>query len=138
MKSILSDREKIEKWNDICIMLGFFKSGETELWLRFNNVKYTPGGSVLAPDGFGLQFSTPDSAKGLITNVNSEQMATHILAVFSGRITFSSTAVEVIFWKEVIERLDAQFATFTPPDIVPVYVREVLKYPADGEGELPI
>ena len=134
---ILSDKEKIEKWNDLCLAKNWSKAGELHIWLHAHNVKFTNGGSVLAPDGLTLKIAAPDASKGLVVGPSGETMATHVLSVYCGYITFASSSIEAIFWKEVIERLDREFDIFMPPELVPTYARNILKYPADGGGELP-
>lgn len=133
---ILTDREKIYKWNDICMQLGWSHAGEVEIWLRSNNVRFTPGQSVLAPEGIVLRVASPDAARGLVVGPSGEIMATHVLSVYIGMITFQRTSLESIFWHEVIERMSNEFATFIPPDLIPAYIREILKYPADGDGSI--
>ena len=134
--SILTDREKIYKWNDICMILGWSKAGEVEIWLRQNNVRFTPGQSVLAPNGLTLRISSPEAAKGLVVGPTGEMMATHLLSVYVGLITFASTGMEATFWRAIIDRMKDEFDTFVPPDLVPKYIREILKYPEDGDGEV--
>jgi hypothetical protein len=135
--NIYSDRERLEKWNDICIAKNWSKPGELQLWLGTHNIKFTSGDSVLAPEGLVLRVNAPDAARGLVIGAPGETMATHVLSVYTGLITFTSTHIESLFWKEVIERMDREFDIFVPPELVPAYVRDILKYPSDGEGELP-
>jgi len=134
---LLTDKEKLDKWNDICIMHEWSRGGELTAWLYVNNVKFTPGESVLSPDGMTLRIAAPDAAKGLVVGPSGETMATHILSVYIGKITFASTGIEAVFWHEVIERMSREFNTFMPPDLIPAYIRDTLKYPQDGGGELP-
>jgi len=134
---ILTDKEKILKWNDICMTRNWSRQGELQTWLHANNIKFARSGSVLVPAGPALKVTAPSVAKGLITNTPCEIMATHILSVYSGKIIFASTEIEAIFWKEVIDRMSREFDSFMQPDLVPTNVRNILKYPGDGDGNLP-
>lgn len=130
---MLTDREKINKWNDICMTKSWSKQGELQMWLHTNNVKFTLSGSILAPNRLILKIATSDAAKGLIKNTSGETMATHVLSVYSGHIMFASSLIEAAFWKEVIERMSDEFDLFMQPDLIPANVRDILKYPGEGE-----
>jgi hypothetical protein len=132
---MLTDREKIGKWNDICMVKGWSKQGELQMWLHTNNVKFTLSGSVLTPSRLILKIATLDAAKGLIENTSGEVMATHVLSVYSGHIMFASSTIEAAFWKEVIERMSSEFDLFMRPDLIPANIRNILKYPENGDGE---
>jgi len=118
-------------------MHGWAKQGELQMWLHTNNVKFTPGGSVLASNGVVLKVSVPDIAEKLIKNTSGEIMATHILSVYSGHTRFTSTTLEAIFWKEVINRMSKEFDLFIQPNLIPTYIRDIIKYPGDGDSSLP-
>jgi len=132
---MLTDREKIGKWNDICIAKSWSKQGELQMWLHTNNVKFTLSGSVLTSSRLALKIATSDAAKGLIKNTSGETMATHVLSVYSGHVMFASSTIETAFWKEVIERMSNEFDLFMQPDLIPTYVRSILKYPENGDSE---
>lgn len=134
---ILSDREKLNKWNDICISQGWADHGELEKWLAIHGFVFTNAGSCVSSSFVNFRASTNDIAEQLIKSGTGEEMATHILEALTGGLIFINSEVEVSFWKAAIERLSVEADLFMPPEIVPKSVRESLKYPtADNQGSV--
>jgi hypothetical protein len=131
----LSDKQKLEKWNEICKEFGWSSPGELQSWISRSNVKFTGADSCLAPETMGV-VSNSDNAMALVIKSSGEAMATRVLEIYTGMLTFASTAIEAVFWKNLIERMSKEFGTFVPPELVPKYVREIIKYPKDGNGSL--
>lgn len=134
MNRLPTDRERVLEWNDLCITRGWARPGELQVWLYEHSVRFTPSDSILSPDGFLIKIATKEAASELAGG-EAEMMATHVLSVFCGQIIFASTDIEASFWKVVINRMSSEFDTFMPVELVPVYIREILKYPAEGDDK---
>lgn len=131
----LTDKEKIFKWNDLCITYGWLTIGELEEFLEIAEVKFTPSGSVLTPISLSLS-ATDEKAVDLMTKESTiEGLARSVINIYCANVIFSSTVLEVLFWKMIIERLDKEFNIFLEPELVPSYIRDTLKYPED-DGEV--
>jgi len=133
---ILSDKEKLEKWNAICLEYGWSQPGELFTWIKRRGVRFTSAESCLAPEVTSVLVNSDIVAASLVAG-SGEVMATRILEVYCGFVTFISTTLEAIFWKAVIERMSKEFSKFMPPELIPKYIRDILKYPADNDGSLP-
>jgi hypothetical protein len=128
---ILSDKAKLDKWNDICISQDWAQQGELEKWLMAHGIFFTGAGSCLNTSIVVIKMSSSQQAIDNIKNSSSEEMATNILLALTGIMIFSSSECETDFWKAAIERLNVEADMFMPPEIMPKPVRESLKYPAD-------
>ena len=135
---ILSDFERLKKWNDNCIAKGWAKEGELERLYKKANIKFTPYGSCLAPETLTVKVTRQEDLPKITLACSAEAMATHVIEVFTGFIVFASTELDSEFWKAIIGRMDKEFDIFIPPELVPAYIRNILNYPADGEGELEV
>jgi hypothetical protein len=134
---ILTDFERLKKWNDICIAKGWAKEGELEKLYKKANIQFTPGGSCMAPEVLTVKVTRKEDIPQITLACTGEAMATHVIEAYTGFLVFASTELDSEFWRAIIGRLDKEFDIFMPPELVPKYVRDILKYPADGEGELP-
>lgn len=128
---ILSDRARIEKWNDICMSQGWSESGELEKWLGVHGILFTPAGSCLGLSLLTVKVEDLQAAEQLVKQGTGEAMATHVLEALTGILVFGGSEAESTFWKAAIERLQLEVDLFMPPEIVPRLARTLLKYPAD-------
>jgi len=133
---ILTDKQRLEKWNEICMKAGWAQPGELQMWTQKANVKFTRGDSCLAPESVAV-VSDEKTAIAAAVNGTGEAVATRLLEVYAGLLVFISSTLESKFWQTVIERMSKEFDIFLPPELVPKYIREILKYPQDGDGSLP-
>jgi hypothetical protein len=130
---ILTDKAKIDKWNEVCLDQDWAKDGELDKWLIAHGIAFTPAGSCVGMSLYVIRVKANEDIDKLVTFTNGEEIATHVLEVLTGIICFSSTELENLFWQRTIDGMKAAFALFVPPEIVPKAVRESLKYPKDDD-----
>jgi hypothetical protein len=137
MGQILTDKEKIEKWNDICMTMNWSQPHELETWLQMHGVMFTKSGSCVGVNLVlgGKQISVIGQVEEIVKSSNSEGMATYILQAIAGLLSFKvkpdntemlSTTLETMFWKIACERCQLEWELDIPPEIMPKYVREAL------------
>lgn len=131
----LTDKEKIYKWNDLCVTYGWVAIGEVEAFLKVAEVKFTPSGSVLIPLKMSVVATNQESVNTMTKECSIKALARYVVNIYCANVVFSSVALEVSFWKNIIERLDAEFDVFLEPELVPSYIRTILKYPSEN-GEV--
>lgn len=133
----LTDEEKIYKWNDLCITYGWVGIGETEKFLEISEVRFTPLGSVLSPIKLSAVASDMSAIDTMVKETPIKGLAHYVTNVLCANIIFPSVDLETAFWKSVIERLVKDHNVFMDPEIIPSYIRNILKYPSDT-GEIGV
>lgn len=144
-----TDKEKLEKWNDICMSMNWSQPHELETWLQMHGVMFTKAGSCV---GINLvlgskQISVAGQVDELVKSSTGESMATYILQAISGLLSFKvkpdaemlSTELETIFWKTAVERCQLEWELDVPAEIMPKYVREALfpeQFPKEKGSEI--
>jgi hypothetical protein len=126
--TIASDRAKINKWGDICVSQDWATQGELEKWLFVNGILFTQSGSCMNSSLLTNKLATIEAAEGASKVCGAEEMATYVLRVLTGQVIFTSTEIEKVFWKGVVDRLLLEFELVLPLEIMPKYVREELNY----------
>ena len=137
MGTTLTDKEKLEKWNDICMSMNWSQPHELETWLQMHGVMFTKAGSCVGVNLVlgGKQISVVGQIDEIIKSSTGEGMATSILQAISGLLSFkvkpdntemTSTTLETIFWRTAVERCQLEWELDIPPDVMPKYVREAL------------
>jgi len=94
---ILSDRAKLDKWNDICISQDWAAAGELEKWLAIHGVMFSGAGSCVGSSLVTIKLSITEQAEQLAKSGTGEEFATHILEALSGLMIFSSSDLEMVF-----------------------------------------
>jgi hypothetical protein len=122
----LTDKERLLKWNELCMDLGWAKSSELEIWLKMRNVKFTPSGSCMAPE-IAVKITANELIPQLLGGEDAEVFI-RMLETYCGFICFISSGLEAEYWKYLIDRLEKQHIIM-PPELVPTYIRNILKYP---------
>ncbi len=148
MERPLSDKEKLEKWNEICMAMNWSQPHELETWLQMHGVMFTKAGSCV---GINLvlgskQILAESQIDEIVKSSTGEAMATYILQAISGLLIFKvkpddatgmiSSMLETIFWRTSVERCQLEWELDIPPEIMPKYVREAL-FPSQFLKEEP-
>jgi hypothetical protein len=121
----MTDREKLDMWNAVCVKKGWAKKYELDSWLLSVGVKFTSAGSIVPDQMYVLdnKYNTEMQVRG----VNGEHLATLVLQAITGMLMFPNKDTEETFWNTTKERFKEEFQIKIPALILPVYMRPVEK-----------
>ena len=121
----MTDREKLNVWNKVCIKNKWSDKYELDSWLLRSGITFTPSGSAIPSQVFML-----DNKYNIELQVNGttgEGLATLVIQALSGIIIFKDLESEKYFWEAVKKRFKDQFDIKIPIDIIPIYLRKKLR-----------
>jgi hypothetical protein len=121
----MTDREKLDMWNDVCVKKGWAKKYELDSWLLSVGVRFTPAGSIIPDQMYAIdnKYNTELQVRG----VNGEHLATMVLQAISGMLMFPNKEIEETFWNTTKARFKEEFKVSVPAEIMPYYMRPVPK-----------
>lgn len=122
----LSDREKLDLWNKVCIKNGWARPYEMDKWLLAMGIRFTPTGSVV-PERV-VQFDNKYNIEMQVNAVEGEMLATLVLEAMVGMVTFPSMETEKIFWDATKKKLNEVYEASIPDEVLPKYIREYEKF----------
>lgn len=111
----MTDRQKIELWEEICVTKGLASEGEFNLWLDEAEVFFTPAGSSIPTDVYRLTRTSLDK---ILPESDYEQLATFVLEALSGVLQFQDSETYKYFWMAVKALLRLNNVTI-PVDLPP-------------------
>ena len=121
----LTDREKLDVWNETCINNEWAAKYEMDKWFLTVGIEFTDHGSVLP--GYIYQLDNIYNVEMNVNACDGEMLATMMLKVMTGMVTFSSLSVERFFWKLAAKKFLDDFGVEIPPSIIPVYIKNNLE-----------
>lgn len=116
----LTDREKIEVWEKLCVDNNFASTAETQFWLEDAAVFFTNSGSAVATDVYVL---TQSSLQKILPKEDGEQLATLVLEFLTGVLQFQDLETERYFWDTIEERFVADGIEI-PKEVKPSYLQK--------------
>jgi hypothetical protein len=120
----MTDKEKLEKWNKVCIKNGWASENEMYSWLGKHGVYFTNAGSCVNAGMFSYSIDNLDNVKLAVNSHEEEGLATMVLQVLSGIMIFPNYKTEREFWDTIKERLEKEYKIDFPDEIIPPAFRE--------------
>lgn len=117
---MITDIEKLHKWNEVCLSKGWSKKNELQMWLMQLGIRFTSAGSAV-PDTLFV-IDNKHNAEIQVRGVEGEHLATLVLEALTGTIIFNDLETEKTFWNVAIERFKEEFETDVPQEIIPNYI----------------
>lgn len=123
---ILTDREKLELWDVICLQNGWAVVNEIDKWLNKHGIYFTSAGSCINLGPYMFKLENEPNAKVIANGSTIDELVTFVLQALCGMLTFADVELEGKFWKLMRERFLLEFKQDIPVEIVPKYHRELV------------
>lgn len=123
--SVLTDRQKLDMWNDVCVSKGWAKKRELDTWLLKLGINFTSNGSVVPDESY--KISNKYNIKMVVDGVTGEHLATLVLEALTGTLIFDSLELEKEFWDIAQRRFREEFEISIPKIVLPPYVKTFAK-----------
>jgi hypothetical protein len=117
-KQVTTDLRKVLIWDNVCKELNWAREGELEHWLSHNKVAFTEAGSAV-PLLHIYNLSDTRQMVKLIVKSSPQLFATLVLQVLTGLVMLNSSEQEQYFWRLIEERIENEFRTKIPREILP-------------------
>lgn len=128
----MTDRDRLDVWNKICIKKGWAKKNELDKWLISVGIRFSPAGSII-PENI-IQIDNKYNAEMHVRAAEGELLATLVLQVMTGMLVFPNKEVEKSFWDITINKFNEDYNTKVPNIIIPKYL--IKKSDADTKKEM--
>lgn len=119
---ILNDRDKLDLWNDTCIVNEWADKYEMDKWFLTVGIQFTEHGSAIPNHTW--EFDNNYNVEMTVNSCDGEMLATMILKVMTGMTTFANLSVERYFWKSAVHKFLEDFNVEIPKTIIPKHILE--------------
>ena len=119
---ILTDREKLDVWNNTCIVNEWANKYEMDKWFLTVGIQFSDNGSAIP--GFSWELDNFYNVEMTVNACDGEMLATLVLKVMTGMTTFSSLLIERYFWKLSTKKFLDDFGVEIPIEIMPKHSLE--------------
>ncbi len=135
--NMLTDREKLELWDTICIKNGWSSVNEMDRWLKKYNIYFTGTGSCVNYGFYLLLIENQDNTKVVVNGSEIEELTTFVYQSLSGILIFASVDAEKAFWKHTHKRFKEEFNQDIPSELVPKYLHKSVYNNSSNDDEGP-
>lgn len=122
-EKLLSDREKLEKWDEICQERGWSVPRELDERLAKNGIYFTGAGSCVNIGPVAFRLENVSNTKVVVNSSDAHELALFIMQSLCGLLLFTSVEVETKFWELSQQRMLEDSNLELPDSIVPRYIR---------------